>query len=71
MKYYCDNNRHLVCKPYSIDNLHKMAEQFGIKRCWLHKDHYDITKRSVDEIKGLCEVVSSKDIAKIVGRIKR
>ena len=26
MRYFCDNARHLVCEPYSIENLHRMAE---------------------------------------------
>jgi hypothetical protein len=26
MQYYCDNYRHLICLPYSKENLHLMAE---------------------------------------------
>jgi len=51
MKYFCDNNRHLVCKPYSIKNLHKMADELRIKKCWFHKNHYDIPKKRIEEIK--------------------
>jgi tetraacyldisaccharide-1-P 4'-kinase len=43
-----------------------MAEELDIKRCWFHKDHYDIPKRRVEEIEGKCMIVSSKDIVKIV-----
>lgn len=71
MIYYCDNERHLVCEPYSVDNLHRMAEQLNIKRCWFHggdKPHYDIPKRRIDEIKAKCIVVSSKRILAIIGR---
>jgi len=25
LKYYCDKQRHLVCVPYSKENLHQMA----------------------------------------------
>ena len=66
MIYYCDEYRHLVCIPYSIDNLHIMARQLGIKRGWFHKDHYDIPKSRIEEIKKECEVVSSKEILKII-----
>jgi hypothetical protein len=66
MIYYCDNSRHLVCYPYSIENLHKMANSLGIKRCWFHKNHYDIPKRRIIEIQGMCEIVSSKQIVKII-----
>ncbi len=65
MKYYCDNKRHLVCTPYSVENLHKMAEELGIKRCWFHKDHYDIPKRRIKEITDKCTSVNSKDIVDI------
>lgn len=62
LKYYCDEHRHLVCVPYSIENLHKMAEELGIKKCWFHKDHYDIPKKRIEEIKSKCRVVSSRTI---------
>jgi len=66
LTYYCDDARHLVCEPYSIDNLHKMAEDLGIKRCWFHKNHYDIPKRRIEEITAKCQVVSSREIVEIV-----
>ena len=42
-----------------------MADDLGIKRCWFHKDHYDIPKKRIDEITAKCEMVSSKDIVRI------
>ena len=66
MEYLCDKNRHLICFPYSIENLHKMAEELNIKRCWFHKDHYDIPKRRIDEITKKCKVISSKEIVNII-----
>lgn len=66
MKYICDNARHLVCLPYSLENLHKMAADLGIKRCWFHKDHYDIPKRRITEISDQCEVVPTRTILEIV-----
>lgn len=64
--YYCDNKRHLICIPYSINNLHKMALELNIKRCWFHKDHYDIPKKRIAEIQSKCNFISTKDIVKIV-----
>ena len=69
MKYYCDQRRHLVCVPYSVDNLHRMAVVLDIKRCWFHSNHYDIPKRRINEIQNKCIVVSSKDIVKIVNSL--
>lgn len=69
MKYYCDNKRHLVCVPYSIENLHKMADDLDIDRSWYHKGnhpHYDIPKKRIKEIQDKCEVVSPKQILKII-----
>lgn len=70
LTYYCDESRHLVCVPYSIENLHAMAKDLGIDRCWLHKSpghvHYDIPKRRIAEIQAKCVVVSSREILRII-----
>ena len=70
LKYYCDSHRHLVCVPYSIENLHRMARSLGIDRAWLHrgkdKAHYDIPKHRINEISSKCTIVSSSDILKII-----
>lgn len=66
MEYLCDTYRHLICVPYSVENLHKMAKDLNIKRCWFHKDHYDIPKRRIEEITNKCKVVSSKEIKSII-----
>lgn len=66
MKFYCDNKRHLVCVPYSIDNLYQMAIELNINKCWFHKDHYDIPVRRIDEIKSKCTVVTSRYILYII-----
>jgi len=66
MIYVCDNYRHLVCLPYSIENLHKMAEDLNLKKCWFHKHHYDIPKKRVEELKEICSVVSPKVIVRII-----
>jgi hypothetical protein len=51
MEYFCDEYRHLICKPYSIENLHLMTQDLQIKKCWFHKSHYDIPKKRIEEIK--------------------
>lgn len=62
--------RHLICVPYSIENLHRMAEDLGIKRCWFHSGasypHYDIPKRRIAEITAKCELVSARHILAII-----
>lgn len=66
MKFVCDNARHLVCVPYTIDGLHAMARELGIKRCWFHRNHYDIPARRIAEITAKCEVVDSRTIVRII-----
>jgi hypothetical protein len=66
MQYYCDRARHLVCVPYSIENLHAMARDLGIKPCWFHKHHYDIPKRRILEIEAKCIIVPSRRILCII-----
>lgn len=66
MIYLTDGERHLVCLPYSKSNLHKMAMELGIKKCWMHLDHYDIPKRRIAEIESQCKIVSSRDIVNII-----
>jgi len=69
MEYICDSHRHLVCLPYSIENLHKMANELDIKRVWFHKDHYDIPKKRIKEIEDKCRIVTTKEIVGIVRSI--
>lgn len=60
--------RHLVCIPYSVENLHRMAADLNIHRCWFHAKpypHYDIPKRRIRELSEKTELVSPKTILKI------
>lgn len=74
MTYFCDDKRHLVCVPYSVENLHLMAENLNIKRCWFHggkNPHYDIPKKRISEIQNKCEIISTKEIWEIINREKK
>lgn len=70
LTFYCDNMRHLVCLPYTVHNLHRMAKELNISRHWWHnsKDHahYDIPKRRVPEILAKCRVVTGREILAII-----
>lgn len=70
LKYYCDDSGHLVCVPFSVDNLHVMAKELGIKRCWYHNakthPHYDIPKRRYAEIRAKCTAIGGRDILAII-----
>lgn len=70
LRYFCDDARHIVCVPYSVENLHLMAQDLGIKRCWFHAratyPHYDMPKRRIAEITVRCTLVKTADILAIV-----
>lgn len=72
MIYLCDDLRHLVCHPYSVENLHKMAEDLNIKRCWFHskKDywHYDIPKRRIEEIQSKCQIITPQELLQVINK---
>lgn len=69
LQFFCDARRHLVCVPYSVANLHKMAAELALARCWFHagdKPHYDMPKRRITELTARCQVVSSRQILEII-----
>ena len=69
LRFFSDKQRHLVCYPFSEDNLHEMARQLGVNRCWFHPSrgglHYDIPKKRIAEIQARTEIVSVRTIWKI------
>lgn len=69
LRFYCDDQRHLVCVPYSIANLHRMAAELGIHRCWFHAAarfaHYDIPKQRIAEIQAKCLIVTPRVVLRI------
>ena len=66
LKFLVDAQRHLVCLPYSTDNLHAMASELGIKRCWFHRDHYDVPKKMVAEVSLRAGVVRPREILAVI-----
>lgn len=70
LEYYCDEQRHLVCIPYNVENLHLMATDLGIKRSWFHRKrnakHYDIPKLRFKEICEKCNLISGTALYRII-----
>lgn len=74
MRYLRDNMRHLICEPYSIDGLHAMARDLGLKRCWYHAGrhpHYDIPLCRAADIAERSELVSAKVIFSTIRSVTR
>lgn len=73
LQLICDTKRHLICTPYSIQNLHMMADFLNIKRCWFHNGkhpHYDIPKKRMRDVMAQCEILSTKDLIHIINSYK-
>lgn len=70
LTFFCDEARHLVCKPFSIANLHRMAMQLDLAPCWFHAHdkhpHYDIPKHRIAEISAKCTIVDPREILQII-----
>lgn len=70
--YICDEDRHLICIPYSVENLHRMAVELNIGKHFYHISkkrrlrHYDIPARRIDEIMAKCILIPWRDIVKII-----
>lgn len=65
LTYLTDGARHLICRPYSVAGLHRMAADLDLARCWFHagrRPHYDIPVRRQAEIASRCVVVTSREI---------
>jgi len=70
LHYYTDGKRHLVCLPYSKENLHEMAKRLDINKCWFHRDHYDIPLRRREEIEAQCRMVHTRIIMDIIQGVR-
>ena len=53
MRYFADERRHLICVPYTRENLLAMADDLDIPRHWYHGGtypHIDMPARQVIRI---------------------
>jgi ribose transport system substrate-binding protein len=69
LRYLCDRSRHIVCVPYSIENLHAMARDLRLSRGWFHDGrwpHYDMPANRIEELTARCEVVSARAILNVI-----
>lgn len=72
LQYFSDKERHLVCVPYTLENLHRMADDLlgPNMRHWFHmgknKPHYDIPKKRLEEIASKTTVITKQGIWNII-----
>jgi hypothetical protein len=69
-RYLCDQNRHLICLPYSLEHMKQMAFELQLKRKALskvpNKRFYRIPFERLEEIESQCEVVPAWRILEII-----
>lgn len=72
LTYLCDQNRHLICVPFSLENMKRMAFQLQLKRKALSKvpgkRFYRIPFDRLLEIEMQCELVPAWHILEIITR---
>lgn len=69
VRYLYDKIRHLVCVPYSVANLHAMANELRIGRHWYDPKpypHYDVPKRMMQSIGSRATLVRPREVLAIV-----
>jgi hypothetical protein len=66
---YVTDKKHLICVPYSIENLHKMAEKFGIGKSLFKINHYSLSKfneSAIERISKKCRIISTSNIIEVI-----
>ncbi|MGI4834646.1 MAG: hypothetical protein ACRYFK_14415 [Janthinobacterium lividum] len=70
LRYLCDENRHLICLPFSPKNMKQMAEELYLERKHLSKipckRFYRIPFDRIEEIQEQCERVPAWHILEII-----
>ena len=70
LTYLCDQNRHLICLPFTWENMQRMAAELQLKRKTLskvpNKRFYRIPFDRLLEIEYQCEVVPAWRILEII-----
>lgn len=44
----------LICQPYCLENLHKMADELGINSNAFHKNHYKVDRKDFKDFLTVC-----------------
>lgn len=60
--FLSDGRRNLICVPYSIENMKKMADELGIKKTWLKKDRFVIPEDYFEVVETKCNIVSTQTL---------
>lgn len=66
----CDRHGRLVCVPFSIENLHRVARRLHVKKQWFSGPrrfpHYRVPISLMIEVRVRCEVASTRRVVEII-----
>lgn len=66
LEYFIDNNRRLVCKPYSQYNVHRMAENFKISKAFIGRGFYTVPHKILPEVMEVATKITTEEIVEII-----
>jgi len=67
LKQYDGKRKHYAhLMADSTEELHKFAAMIDVKRCWFHKDHYDLSQDKFDDaVLSGAIVVTSRELVQL------
>lgn len=67
--YITDGVGNVICLPYSVENLHKMADDLGIAKRWYRNGHYNVPKEIADGLEEKCDKVTTTTLFRTVRNV--
>lgn len=67
--YITDGVGNVICLPYSVENLHKMADDLGIKKTWYRDGHYKVPKEIAEDLEEKCDKVTTTTLFRTVRNV--
>lgn len=67
--YITDGVGNVICLPYSVENLHKMADDLGIAKRWYRDGHYKVPKEIADDLEEKCDKVTTTTLFRTVRNV--
>jgi len=60
--FLTDGKENIICHPYSIENMKRMASELGIKSSWFKKDTFVVPKEFLETNEDKLDKVSSQTL---------
>jgi len=70
LEFFMDSRGHVVCLPYSIENLHKMAKVLSLNKFSFKKDRYVLPDYKIELARIVSHTVKPATIETIITKNK-